>query len=292
LDRGTAEALLRGARQRAAAAPDALVRLLSAATAPARPFELVDEETAVAAFRQSRRPRVHTSGRRALLARLLTVKVTAAFALTAVGGAAVATSGDLTKIPGTADLIPGTTDVAPHPAVPPVTSAPVPTAATPRTDLPASSPRPPSTRPAPSARPDPESLCRSLLADSRARALDSQALARLINLAGGQAAEVWAYCARMLSSAGGGKPPAWSQPPAGAGRGTGGTGQPRDTYRTFSTDPYDWRSFHPRPQQERPPQHAVQTRNAQRGPQTAGRGTSPRPGSRPAHPSSLRVGRR
>jgi hypothetical protein len=79
MDPGAGEVLLRGELHHAAA-PAVLVHLLRSATAAARAHELVGEETAVVAFRQSRRAPAYPAGRRALVARLLTVKVTAAFA--------------------------------------------------------------------------------------------------------------------------------------------------------------------------------------------------------------------
>jgi hypothetical protein len=273
LDRGTAESLLRGDRHHAAA-PHALAHLLTAATAPARGYELVGEEAAVAAFRQFGRAPVHASGRRKLLTRLLTVKITAAFALTAVGGAALATAADLTKLPGTSGF-------GPRPAVPTAAPAPAPTPTPRSTGAPASSPRTPSAPPTPSARPSPENLCRILVADPRNKqaaneiqGLDSQALAALIALAGGKVAGVWSYCSRLLSPAG-----AASNGP----RSTGVPGQPWDQYRNFTTGPYDWRSYYPQPPQDR-----GQNQNGQSGTQTADRDNSPRPGSRSARTSSLR----
>jgi hypothetical protein len=102
IDRGTAERILRGDHVApSAAATDPLARLLAAATAPARPSELLREETAVAAFRTAHRPPVPQPQRRSMIklavAKLLTVKVAAlAAAVVGVGGVALAaTSGTI-----------------------------------------------------------------------------------------------------------------------------------------------------------------------------------------------------
>jgi hypothetical protein len=253
LDPGIAESLLRGDRHQVAAL-DALDHLLTAAIAPARAYELVGEETAVAAFRQSRGALVQAPGRRRLLARLLTVKITAAFALTAVGGATIATAGGLTKLPGTSGF-------GPRPNVPATAPSPTPTRATPSPGAPASSARTPWAPPAPSAHPSPENLCRIFIADPRNKqtgneiqGLDSEALAALIALAGGKVGEVWSYCSHLLNPADGGTAPARPQS-------TAGTGQPWNQYRNYNTtDPYDWRSYYPQS-----PQYPGQHQNGQAG---------------------------
>jgi hypothetical protein len=101
---------------------------------------------------------VHASGKRKLLARLLAVKITAAFALTAVGGAALAAAGGLTRLPGGSGPGPAAPTTAPSPAP---TTAPSPAAppTTPGAGAPASSPRTPPA-PAPSAPASPENPAR------------------------------------------------------------------------------------------------------------------------------------
>ncbi|GII26085.1 hypothetical protein [Planosporangium mesophilum] len=197
VDRRAAESLARGDHR--ADVPDALVRLLAAAAAPARDSELAGEEPAVVAFRRYHRPPMHAPGRRSLLARLLTVKITVAFALTAVGGgAALAAAGGFHRSLGTSGL-------SPRPAAP--SAAPSSPAASPRgTGSAAAAPK----RPVPSptlSRPPTASLCRILVADARNRSagvhmgLDSPAFAALVALAG-DAAGVWSFCSRLLTMAG------------------------------------------------------------------------------------------
>jgi hypothetical protein len=196
VDRRAAESLARG--DRGPDAPDTLVHLLAAAAAPARDSELAGEESAVVAFRRRHRPPMHAPGRRSLLARLLTVKITAAFALTAAGGAAALAAGGFHRISGTSGF-------SPRPAA--TSAAPSSPAASPRgTGSAAAVPR--RTVPSPTrSQPPADSLCRVLVADARNRSagvhmgLDSSAFAALIALAG-DAAGVWPFCSRLLATAG------------------------------------------------------------------------------------------
>lgn len=196
LDAGAAESLLRGDLGHAGA-PDVLVHLLTAATAPARPHELDGEEAAVAAFRAPAPTPVHPARRRALITRLLTVKVTAAFALTAAGGVALAAVDALPRIPGVSGLGPRSSGATSGAGLAP--GAPAPGAGR--------HPASPGTTatPLPSTHPSPENLCRLLLSDRRngpvggqRPGLDSRALAALIALAGGEPAKVWPYCSHLL----------------------------------------------------------------------------------------------
>lgn len=196
LDASAAESLLRG-DLRHAGAPDVLLHLLTAATAPARPHELDGEEAAVAAFRRPDLTPVHPARRRALITRLLTVKVTAAFALTAAGGVALAAVDALPGIPGVSGLGPRSTGATSG-------SGLAPGAVAPGAGHRSASPRSTST-PLPSALPSPENLCLLLLSDRRtgpagaqSPGLDSRGLAALIALAGGEPAKVWPYCSRLL----------------------------------------------------------------------------------------------
>jgi hypothetical protein len=118
IDRGTAERILwAGHAASSATATDPLARLLAAATAPARPSELLREEVAVAAFRTAHRPSVPQPQRRSMIklavAKLLTVKVAAvAAAVVGVGGVALAaTSGAIpSPLHGTAAASHGPAD--------------------------------------------------------------------------------------------------------------------------------------------------------------------------------------
>jgi hypothetical protein len=101
VERDAVESLLNGdARQ--PIERDVLLRLLAAATAPAHPHELAGEDAAVLAFRRPTTVPLRRPRRRTFLRKLLTVKVTAAFAVTALGGATgAAATGALPNIPGT-----------------------------------------------------------------------------------------------------------------------------------------------------------------------------------------------
>jgi hypothetical protein len=97
IDRGAAERILRGGRDAWSAGHDPIARLLDAATAPARPSELVLEEMAVIAFQTAHRSPVSQPQRQSMIryavAKLLTVKVAAlAAAVVGVGGVALAAS--------------------------------------------------------------------------------------------------------------------------------------------------------------------------------------------------------
>jgi len=178
-------------RGRPADAPDtglsgAVLDLLAAAAAPARPHELAGEEAALAAFRRPGPAPVRRSGRRALLAKLLTVKVAAAFAVSAAGGVAVAAAaGTLPDLPGRSGIIARPEPPAPPP-VQPYPSRPV-------------------SRPGPAASPTLTDLCRTWAADKRHR-LDGKAYGPLVSAAGGRP-KVPAYCADLLAKAGASRMP-------------------------------------------------------------------------------------
>jgi hypothetical protein len=159
----------------------AVLDLLAAATAPAHPHELAGEDAALAAFRRPGRAPVRKPRRRALLAKLLTVKVAAAFAVSAAGGVAVAAAaGTLPDLPGRSGIT-----ARPEPPAPPP--------AWPRASRPAS-------RPGPAAPPSLTDLCRTWAADQRHR-LDGKAYGPLVSAAGGRK-KVPAYCADLLAKAG------------------------------------------------------------------------------------------
>ncbi|HEV7897756.1 MAG TPA: hypothetical protein VGP31_07945 [Planosporangium sp.] len=279
MDRDIAESLLRGDYHHART-PGALVHLLAAATAPARNSELAGEEPAVAAFRQPHRAPMHAPGRRTLLARLLTVKITAAFALTAAGGAALAAAGNLHKLPGASGF-------SPRPAAP-TSAAPSTPAMTARsTGSPAvvAPPRRPSPSPTESGHPPLDNLCRILVADARNKStgvhmgLDSSAFAALMAMAGGKAS-VWSYCIRLLTT----------DATAGPGAQYPPYGDPNRN-RNYPTYP-GYPGYPTYPGYPQPPQYPDQNQGGQNGqaaPQTADRDpSSPRPGSRSAQTSSLR----
>jgi hypothetical protein len=103
IDAATAERLLAGD----VVGPRRLMRLLSQATAPARPHELRGEDAAMAAFRDGRRVTAPAAGRRlraGAWARLVTVKAGAiALALTATGVALATGTGIIpSHLPGMA----------------------------------------------------------------------------------------------------------------------------------------------------------------------------------------------
>jgi hypothetical protein len=178
VERDDAEWLLAGTP---GPAGGAVVDLLAAATAPARPHELAGEEAAVAAFRRPGPSPVRKPGRRAVLAKLLTVKVAAAFTISAAGGVALAAAaGTLPELPGTSGI-----SARPVPAAPPP--------AQPRTGRPDALPAPP-------ASPSLADLCREWAGDKH-RKLDGATYAPLVTAAGGRE-KVHAYCARLLAKSG------------------------------------------------------------------------------------------
>jgi hypothetical protein len=231
MDRVTAERLLSGGPCHAAGT-EPLVRLLAAAAAPARPHELAGEDAAVAAFRQ-RPASARKPGRRAMLAKLLTVKVTAAFAATAVGGVAVAAAAG-----GLPDLG-GRSWISARPG-------PVPD-------------RSPATRPAPqraggaaaspSARPELVELCKKLASrKDPEKVVDTPPFAPLLTAAGGKD-RVAPYCDQLLRVPGVGDtaPPGVSPTPAPAGK-------PDKPDKTRSTPPENGRTRKSHPPGPRDPE--------------------------------------
>jgi hypothetical protein len=213
---------------------DGLAALLAAASAPASPDELAGERAAVArlsaAYRDAGRPvRPRRSTRRTRIlssVRALTVKVTAAAAVLAVGGTAVAAQ--------TGNLPPAAQDrahrifsalgvPAPETAAPPVIPAP---SGPGRTRPPAATPTP---RPGAVASADPAvaGLCRAWQAareNPRGKALPATSRRALAAAAGGQS-NVPAFCAARLAG------PAPTPDPGTPGRSgppdsPGGTGKP------------------------------------------------------------------
>jgi hypothetical protein len=196
VDRETAEWLLAGAAGRPAE-PDTrrLAHLLALAAAPARPGELAGEEAAVAAFhRPGPAPFRPRAGRRALLAKLLTVKVAALLAASTLGGVAVAAAaGRLPELPGVAGIRARDTPPAPPPAVP---LPPTTNAGRPAVPQPAAPPAAPD--PSPSSGPTLADLCHAAAADHGAN-LDQPRFAPLVSVAGGpEKRRIRSYCTGLL----------------------------------------------------------------------------------------------
>jgi hypothetical protein len=203
VERDAVESLLNGdARQ--PIERDVLLRLLAAAGAPARPHELAGEEAAVHAFRRRATTPLRRPGRRALLAKLLTVKVTAALAVTALGGATVAAAtGALPGIPGTAGF-----GARPTTPAPPATPSRKPVNKGAGAGGPAAPVPSPSTSPSPSL----ADLCRAFVTDveskpprdrekTRQQDLKNPIYAPLVVAAGGKG-KAMPYCVRLLKTPG------------------------------------------------------------------------------------------
>jgi hypothetical protein len=203
VERDAVESLLNG-DVRQPIERDVLLRLLAAAGAPARPHELAGEEAAVLAFRRTATTPLRRPTRRALLAKLLTVKVAAALAVTALGGATVAAAtGALPNIPGTAGFGAGPTTPAP-----PTTPSRKPTNKGTGAGGPAAPVSSPSTSPSASL----ADLCRAFVTDVDSKAprdrektkqqdLTSPIYAPLVVAAGGNG-KAMPYCVRLLETPG------------------------------------------------------------------------------------------
>jgi hypothetical protein len=201
VERDAVESLLNG-DAREPVERDVLLRLLAAASAPGRPGELAGEEAAVHAFRRPDTTPLRRPGRRALLAKLLTVKVAAALAVTALGGATVAAAtGTLPRIPGTAGFGAGPTAPT-SPATPP--RKPVDKGAG------AGGPAAPASSPSTSPSPSVADLCRAFVTDvdskppkdrEKTRQLDlkNPIYAPLVVAAGGKG-RAMPYCVRLLKT--------------------------------------------------------------------------------------------
>jgi hypothetical protein len=193
VDRETAEWLLAGTAGRPVE-PDTrpLAHLLALAAAPARPHELAGEDAAVAAFhRPGSAPVRARPGRRALLAKLLTVKVAALIAASTLGGVAVAAAaGRLPELPGVAGIQAEDTPPAPPPAVPPPPT---------NTGRPKVQPAPPPPSPTgPPGQPALVDLCRAAAADHGAT-IDRPQFAPLVSAAGGpEKPRIRSYCTGLL----------------------------------------------------------------------------------------------
>jgi hypothetical protein len=264
VDPDTAGSLLRGDRHHTTA-PDTLVHLCAAATAPARVHELVGEETAVAAFRQSIRTPTHPPGRRTLLARLLAVKIAAALTLTTVGGAALAATNGLADFPGTSGF-------GPRAVAPTFIASPAPSATGVITRPSATTPRTP---PAASADPSLEHLCRTFLTDAQnkqaesvQRILDSQTFTALIAAAGGRTG-VWPYCSRLLG-----------KPAGSAARPTPTASQESEQFRNHNYPSYPGYPQYPgqkQPEQSGQNKSGTETADRDRPPPPPGTGGAPPP---------------
>ncbi|WP_328421687.1 hypothetical protein OG470_06345 [Micromonospora sp. NBC_00389] len=205
-DRAAADRLLDAARAatstEGAVPADPLAGLLAAAAAPARPVELAGEQGALAAFRAARAApasaparvpgrRRFTAGALAWVAGVLaTATAGAAFAAVTLDppGAPVPPSGPATPAPTT-----GRPDGSP-------TGGGAPTAGDP-----GRSPTVPSARRSPSSGPQDRAqlggLCRAYLAKKpaqREKALATSGFQPLVAAAGGGAAQVDAYCQRLV----------------------------------------------------------------------------------------------
>ncbi len=243
MERDAVESLLNGdARQ--PIERDVLLRLLAAASAPARPHELAGEEAAVHAFRRRATTPARRPGRRAFLAKLLTVKVTAALAVTALGGATVAAAtGALPRIPGTAGF-----------GARPATPAPPPTHSRKPTNKGAGAggPAVPASSPSTAASPSLADLCRAFVTDVDSKPpgdrekikqqdLKNPIYAPLVVAAGGTG-KAMPYCVRLLKTPGVGDtaPPGVSPTP----RPTTAPGGNPDQFVTKGT-PTKTKSPHP-----------------------------------------------
>ncbi|MEH1029438.1 hypothetical protein V6W11_16990 [Micromonospora profundi] len=228
-DRAETERLLDAAHSEATAetaSTEPVARLLAAAAAPARPEELAGTEAAVAAFRAARAAEGVTAappvarrphGRRLTTGALAWIGAVAA---TATAGAAFAAAG---------------LDLTPDPEPPAPTSAPstsggtaaspsvAPSRPTPSTTRPGVQPAPPTPQAGASPNSHLHGLCRAWQAKKpaqREKALRTPSFQRLVTAAGG-AAEVEAYCQRLVPEAKPGKstppsPPGPSTPPESA----------------------------------------------------------------------------
>jgi hypothetical protein len=241
VERDAVESLLNG-DVRQPIERDVLLRLLSAATAPARPHELAGEDAAVLAFRQPTTTPLRRPGRRAFLTKLLTVKVAAAFAVTALGGATVAAAtGALPRIPGTAGF-----DARPATPAPPAGTSHKPG------DKGAGGPAAPTTAPSASTATSLTDLCRVFVTDveskppkdrekTKQQDLKDPIFAPLVTAAGGKG-KAMPYCERLLKTPGVGDtaPPGVSptpRPDNGQGQGQGGN-QDQSTTKTKSPKPH------------------------------------------------------
>ena len=194
IDRATAERLLSGAVVDPQDGPEALVRLLAATRATARPSEFAGENVALEAFRAANLGLVLQPRRRSMLqialAKLLTLKVatTAAVAVAATGGVAVAASSGVLPNPLGSDAPKATPSAQ-------ATSGPEDAAEAKG-----------------SASPSPSlvGLCRAYKAgagDNPGKALENPAFSVLITTAGDQE-KVAAYCDTLLAAQKGDKAPA------------------------------------------------------------------------------------
>jgi hypothetical protein len=199
LDRDTAERLLAGTP----GAHPPLAALLTAAAVPGRPSELSSEQDCVAAFRAAQFALPRRPGRRsrikAIVTRVVTVKVIAALAASGAGGLALAaTSGGLHHDPLTSS--PAGVSVAAHPG----TRAKGTSGATHGAGAPGSADNHP--QPTASASAGAASalvgLCHSYLAGSKSehgKALASPAYRPLLTAAG-SADQVEPYCQALLAT--------------------------------------------------------------------------------------------
>jgi hypothetical protein len=250
VERDAVESLLNG-DVRQPIEREVLLRLLSAATAPARPHELAGEDAAVLAFRQPTTTPLRRPGRRALLTKLLTVKVAAAFAVTALGGATVAAAtGALPRIPGTAGF-----DARPTTPAPPAGSPHKPIGK----GTGAGGPAAPATSPSASTATSLTDLCRVFVTDveskppkdkekTKQQDLKDPIFAPLVTAAGG-VGKAMPYCVRLLQTPGVGDtaPPGVSPTPrpdnGQGGNGQGGN-QDQPTTKTKSPKPHHSKAAH------------------------------------------------
>jgi hypothetical protein len=204
IDRETAERLLSGV---GADGHDDLARLLTAASAPARPAELAGEATAIAAFRNRRPGPTRPPRRRSLLrtayarsSRTVKVALASAIVVAATGGVALA---------ATTGALPGPLGNVIRSDNPPSRPAP---------------PPPPADRitESPSASASAADLCRAYgdaSPQERDRLLDGPRFGTLIEAAGGRD-RITAYCTDLLGTGG------ESTAPPSTGQSADPTGKP------------------------------------------------------------------
>ncbi|MBM0228295.1 MULTISPECIES: hypothetical protein [Micromonospora] len=195
MDQEAVERLLVGPVADPPDGPEALVRLLTAVRAAARPHELAGERVALEAFRTARAgsvPGPAAGPERRILAGLLSAKVALAALLAATtGGVALAAA---------TGALPGSRSGADHTTTPPSASAagrPTPTGGPTVSPTAAGGPSDPAT-----ASPALVGLCTAYRAEqngNRHRMLDSPRFAELLSAAGGRE-KVPGYCDRVLDA--------------------------------------------------------------------------------------------
>ncbi|MCO1595036.1 hypothetical protein M8C17_07645 [Micromonospora sp. RHAY321] len=208
LDASRAQSDATSTQDHASTPADPVARLLAQAAGPTRPGELAGEEAALAAFRAARADPAPTTARRPHRRRVTTGAVAwiGALAATATAGAAFAAV-NLDRAPEPTPSAPSSPSSTPSD----VGATPSDDRTTPPDRSTPPAPRTPSTTPSVTAAPPAEvppagqlrGLCHAWLAknpEQREKALDTPAFEELVTAAGG-AAEVEAYCQRLVPEA-------------------------------------------------------------------------------------------